>query len=68
MEVRIPPERYQRHYHAEVKTGLRGKFAINYVVALGFLDGKLEIATFTDEKGKPAASARRLQQSQSHRR
>jgi 2-methylcitrate dehydratase PrpD len=50
IEVRIPPERYQRHYHAEVKTGLRGKFAINYVVALAFLDGKLEIATFTDEK------------------
>jgi 2-methylcitrate dehydratase PrpD len=50
IEVRIPPERYQRHYHAEVKTGLRGKFAINYVVALALLDGKLEIATFTDEK------------------
>jgi len=48
--VRIPPKRYQRHYFPEVKTGLRGKFAINYVVALGFLDGKLEIATFTDEK------------------
>jgi 2-methylcitrate dehydratase PrpD len=50
IEVRIPPERYQRHYHADVKTGLRGKFAINYVVALCILDGKLEIATFTDEK------------------
>jgi len=48
--VRIPPQRYQRHYHAEVKTGLRGKFAINYVVALALLDGKLEIETFTDEK------------------
>src|SRR6478672_1090704 len=50
MEVSIPPLRYQRHYHPEVKTGLRGKFAINYVVALAFLDGKLELATFTDEK------------------
>ena len=50
MEVRLPPLRYQRHYAAEVKTGLRGKFAINYVVAMAFLDGKLEIATFTDEK------------------
>jgi 2-methylcitrate dehydratase PrpD len=50
MEVSIPPLRYQRHYHAEVKTGLRGKFAINYVVALAFLDGKLEIDTFTDAK------------------
>jgi 2-methylcitrate dehydratase PrpD len=49
MEVRIPPERYKRHYSAEVKTGLRGKFAINYVVAMAFLDGKLEINTFTDE-------------------
>jgi 2-methylcitrate dehydratase PrpD len=50
MEVSIPPMRYQRHYHPEVKTGLRGKFAINYVVALAFLDGKLEIDTFTDTK------------------
>ena len=50
MEVSIPPLRYQRHYAPEVKTGLRGKFAINYVVAMAFLDGKLEIATFTDEK------------------
>lgn len=50
IEVRIPPLRYQRHYAAEVKTGLRGKFAINYVVALCLLDGKLELATFTDEK------------------
>jgi 2-methylcitrate dehydratase PrpD len=50
IEVSIPPERYKRHYHAEVKTGLRGKFAINYVVAAAVLDGKLEIPTFTDEK------------------
>ena len=50
MEVSIPPKRYTRHYSAEVKTGLRGKFAINYVVAMCFLDGKLEIATFTDDK------------------
>jgi 2-methylcitrate dehydratase PrpD len=50
IEVSIPPLRYQRHYAPEVKTGLRGKFAINYVVALCFLDGKLELATFTDEK------------------
>jgi len=50
MEVSIPPLRYQRHYHPEVKTGLRGKFAINYVVALAFLDGKLEIDTFMDAK------------------
>ena len=42
--------RYQRHFHAEVKTGLRGKFAINYVVALGVLEGKLDNETFTDDK------------------
>jgi 2-methylcitrate dehydratase PrpD len=48
--VSIPPLRYQRHYHPEVKTGLRGKFAVNYVVALCFLDGKLEIESFTDAK------------------
>jgi 2-methylcitrate dehydratase PrpD len=50
IEVSIPPERYKRHYHADVGTGLRGKFAINYVVAMAILEGKLEIATFTDEK------------------
>jgi len=50
MEVSIPPLRYARHYAPEVKTGLRGKFAINYVVAMCVLDGKLELATFTDEK------------------
>jgi 2-methylcitrate dehydratase PrpD len=50
VEVRVPPLRYQRHYAVEVKTGLRGKFAINYVVAMCILDGKLELATFTDQK------------------
>lgn len=50
IEVSIPPLRYQRHFHPEIKTGLRGKFAINYVVALCILDGKLEIQTFTDAK------------------
>jgi 2-methylcitrate dehydratase PrpD len=54
VEVSIPSLRYQRHYHPEVKTGLRGKFAINYVVALAFLEGKLEIDTFTDEKANDA--------------
>ena len=58
IEVSIPPLRYQRHYHPEVKTGLRGKFAINYVVALALLDGKLEIETFTDAKAnKPEVQA-----------
>ena len=56
MEVSIPPLRYARHYAPEVKTGLRGKFAINYVVAMCILDGKLELATFTDEQSKPTAS------------
>ena len=50
MEVSIPPLRYARHYAAEVKTGLRGKFAVNYVVAMCILDGKLDLTTFTDEK------------------
>jgi 2-methylcitrate dehydratase PrpD len=50
IEVSIPPLRYARHYAPEVTTGLRGKFAINYVVAMCILDGKLELATFTDEK------------------
>ncbi|HWO42970.1 MAG TPA: MmgE/PrpD family protein [Candidatus Eisenbacteria bacterium] len=48
--VSVPPLRHQRHYHAEVKTGLRGKFAVNYVVALCMLDGRLELETFSDER------------------
>jgi 2-methylcitrate dehydratase PrpD len=48
--VAIPPLRYARHYAAEVKTGLRGKFAVNYVVAMCFLEGRLELATFSDER------------------
>lgn len=50
IEVSIPPLRYQRHYHPDVKTGLRGKFAINYVVAACVLDGRLDNETFTDAK------------------
>jgi 2-methylcitrate dehydratase PrpD len=49
IEVSIPPLRYQRHYSAEVKTGLRGKFTVNFVVAMAFLDGKLDLTTFTDD-------------------
>jgi 2-methylcitrate dehydratase PrpD len=55
VEVSIPPLRYQRHFHAEVKTGLRGKFAVNYVVALCMLDGKLEIESFSDAKANQPA-------------
>ena len=33
-----------------MKTGLRGKFAVNYVVALCLLEGRLTIETFTDAK------------------
>ena len=50
IQVSIPPQRYQRHFHPEVKTGLRGKFAVNYVVALCILEGRLTIETFTDAK------------------
>jgi 2-methylcitrate dehydratase PrpD len=50
IEVSIPPLRYQRHFHPEVKTGLRGKFAVNYVVAMAVLEGQLTIETFTDVK------------------
>jgi 2-methylcitrate dehydratase PrpD len=58
VEVSIPPLRYARHYAAEVKTGLRGKFAINYVVAMSLLEGKLDLATFTDEAvNQPKAQA-----------
>lgn len=61
IEVSIPPLRYARHYAAEVTTGLRGKFAINYVVAMCFLEGKLELATFTDAKVNQPAVQQALQ-------
>lgn len=32
------------------KTGLQGKFSTNYVCAIALLDGKLSLASFTDEK------------------
>ncbi len=50
VEVSIPPLRYKRHFHPSVTTGLKGKFAINYVVALCILDGKLEKKSFSDSK------------------
>jgi 2-methylcitrate dehydratase PrpD len=50
IEVSIPPSRYERHFHPEVRTGLQGKFAVNYVVALCILDGKLDHDSFTDAK------------------
>jgi 2-methylcitrate dehydratase PrpD len=53
--VSIPPLRYQRHFHPEIKTGLRGKFAINYVVAICVLDGKLENESFTDARANDPA-------------
>lgn len=60
IQVSIPPERYQRHYHPEVRTGLKGKFAINYVVALCVLDGRLERASFTDAKANEARTQEAL--------
>jgi 2-methylcitrate dehydratase PrpD len=62
--VSIPPLRYARHYAAEVKTGLRGKFAVNYVVAMCILEGTLDLATFTDEavnRPKAQAALRKVQ-------
>ena len=62
--VSIPPLRYARHYAAEVKTGLRGKFAVNYVVAMCILEGTLDLATFTGEavnRPKAQAALRKVQ-------
>jgi len=50
VEVRVGPTRYRRHYHAQVRSGLQGKFAINYVCAVAILDGRLERESFTDAK------------------
>jgi 2-methylcitrate dehydratase PrpD len=50
VEVSLPPLRYKRHYHPTVRTGLRGKFAVNYVAAICILDGRLEKESFSDSK------------------
>jgi 2-methylcitrate dehydratase PrpD len=50
VELRVPQTRYEHHYIAKVKSGLQAKFAINYVTAIGVLEGKFEKESFSDEK------------------
>jgi len=50
VEIKVCPIRHRRHYRPSVRTGLQGKFAINYVSAIAILEGKLEKESFTDAK------------------
>jgi 2-methylcitrate dehydratase PrpD len=52
VELRVNPVRYERHYRPVVQSGLQGKFTINYVCAVALLDGRLERASFYDDKAK----------------
>ncbi len=63
IEVSIPPLRYQRHYAAEVKTGLRGKFAINYVVAHVHLRRQTGTGDVYGRESQSAASPRSVAKS-----
>ena len=63
MEVSIPPLRYARHYAPEVKTGLRGKFAINYVVAMCISGRQARAGNFHRRARQSTASPRSFQQS-----
>ena len=52
VEVSMSPVHYQRVNFLEPKTGLQAKFSVNYAVAMAILDGKLTLATYTDDKVK----------------
>ncbi len=50
VELKISPARHNRHYSPSVRSGLHGKFLINYVTAMAVLEGKLVKNSFTDAK------------------
>jgi 2-methylcitrate dehydratase PrpD len=50
VDVKVPAANYgQGMIHRRPKTGLQGKFSMEYCVAAAILDGKVSLATFTDE-------------------
>ena len=42
-------------FHHQPQTGLEGKFSLEFCAALAFLEGKITLAQFTDEKVKDSA-------------
>ncbi|MBI2987019.1 MAG: MmgE/PrpD family protein [Deltaproteobacteria bacterium] len=50
VELRVSQGRYDHHFIPEPKSGLQAKFSINYVTAIGILEGKFEKESFADEK------------------
>ncbi|OEU62760.1 MAG: hypothetical protein BBJ57_04395 [Desulfobacterales bacterium PC51MH44] len=57
VEVSVPAFSFgQAMFHRRPKTGLQGKFSSEYCVAAALIDGKIRLATFTDEAVlRPAA-------------
>lgn len=49
LECRMPPGGMQVVIYPKPKTGLEGKFSLQYALAAGVLDGKYSFWTFTDE-------------------
>nr|MDO8061594.1 MmgE/PrpD family protein [Candidatus Freyrarchaeum guaymaensis] len=50
IEVRATRAIYDNMIYHEPKTGLEGKFSMEYVVSVAMLDGNVKIEHFTDEK------------------
>ena len=58
VEVTVHPGGLRPLIHHRPQTGLQGKFSMEYAVAAGLLDGRIRLATFTDEAvRRPAAQA-----------
>jgi 2-methylcitrate dehydratase PrpD len=49
LECRMPPGGMQVLTYPDPKTGLEGKFSLEYCLAAGALDGKYTLGSFTDE-------------------
>jgi 2-methylcitrate dehydratase PrpD len=49
LECRMPPGGMQVLTYPQPKTGLEGKFSLQYALAAGVLDGEYRLWTFTDE-------------------
>jgi 2-methylcitrate dehydratase PrpD len=49
LECRMPPGGMRVLTYAQPKTGLEGKFSLQYALAAGILDGRYSLWSFTDE-------------------
>jgi 2-methylcitrate dehydratase PrpD len=58
IRVTVEPGGLDPVIHHRPTTGLEGKFSVEYVVAAGLIDGRVRLATFTDDAvGRPEAQS-----------